>query len=177
MLTMAELTAHIDTFGATISRQPLRLAKYCPDVAAQPTSCFENVRRKVEQAGGMTQFGWMFNYRVVENIPGPGYLMAIHHAVWAAPDGMLIDVTPFHAHPLHHPLGPGRGVVFFLVDDAATLPEFAPLENRLYPLTSEQRLFDHIERLRKKEEEECRQIHERNKRENRGQNNYVQSSD
>ena len=161
---MSEVTNHIETFARTISRQPLRLAQYCPEPAAQPTNCFENVRRKVEQASGRMQFGWMFNYREVVEIPGPGYLIAIHHAVWLAPDGTLIDVTPFHSRHLHHPLGPGRGVVFFLVDDTAVLPEFAPLPSRFYPLSGEQRLTDHVERLRCDEEQKCREIHDENKR-------------
>ena len=160
---MSEVTKHIEAFGATIGHQPLRLAQHCPEGSAQPTSCFDNVRRKVQQAGGKVQFGWMFNYRVVEAIPGPGYLIAIHHAVWAAPDGTLIDVTPFHSNPLHHPLAPRRGVVFFLVDDTATLPEFAPLASRFYPLSGEQRLSDHVERLRRAEEQKCREIHDSNK--------------
>jgi hypothetical protein len=161
---MSEVSKHIETFAGTISRQPLRLARYCPEPAAQPTNCFENVRLKVEQANGRMQFGWMFNYREVVEIPGPGYLIAIHHAVWSAPDGTLIDVTPFHPDRPHHPLGPERGVVFFLVDDTATLPEFAPLPSRFYPLSGEQRLTDHVARLRFDEEQKCHEIQDENKR-------------
>jgi hypothetical protein len=91
----------------------------------------------------------MFNYRTVEAIPGAGYLIAIHHAVWAAPDGTLIDVTPFHSNPIHRPLAPSRGVVFFLADDTAILPKFAPLASRFYPLSGDQRLSDHVKRFEK----------------------------
>jgi hypothetical protein len=161
---MSDVTKHIETFARTISRQPLRLALYRPEPAAQPTSCFENVRRKVEQASGRMQFGWMFNYREVVEIPGPGYLIAIHHTVWSAPDGTLIDLTPFHSKRLHHPLAPRRGVIFFLVDDTAMLPEFAPLPSRFYPLRRDQRLTGHVERLRHDEEQKCRDLHDENKR-------------
>ena len=51
-------------------------------------------------------------------IPGPGYLIAIHHAVWRAPNGHLFDVTPFHPDPRHHPIAV-RGGTLFLLDDLA----------------------------------------------------------
>jgi hypothetical protein len=152
---------HIKEFAATISNQPLGLARYCPEVWGQPTKCFENVRRKVRQDSGRAQFGWMFHYRVVADIPVPGYLIAVHHAVWHAPSGYLIDVTPFHSETKHRPLSPG-GDVLFLVDDSATpvMTErlIVPRPSRFYPLSADERLITHVQRLIREEEQEWLQI-------------------
>jgi hypothetical protein len=154
---------YIKEFAATISNQPLGLARYCSEVWGQPTKCFENVKRKMQQDGGRARFGWMFHYRVVADIPGPGYLIAVHHAVWHAPNGHLIDITPFHPEPRHHPLSPG-GDVLFLVDDRVTPVTrerlIAPLPSRFYPLSADERLITHVQQLVREEEQECRQIYE-----------------
>jgi hypothetical protein len=34
-------------------------------------------------------------------LPGRGYLIAVNHAVWHAPDKKLTDVTPFDSDPKH----------------------------------------------------------------------------
>ncbi len=154
---------HIKEFAATISNQPLGLARYRPEVWGQPTKCFENVKRKVQQDAGRARFGWMFHYRVVADIPWPGYLIAVHHAVWHAPNGYLIDITPFHPEPKHSPLSSG-GDVLFLVDDSATPVTrerlIAPRPSRFYPLSADERLITHVQQLVLKEEQECRQIYE-----------------
>src|SRR5262249_879898 len=50
-------------------------------------------------------------------IPEAAYLFLTHHAVWHAPDGRLVNVTPY-PDPKHHPLpGPGSDILF-LVDDS-----------------------------------------------------------
>ena len=110
--------AGIHRFARTISDQPLGLAKYAPEPWADIRLCFENARRKAEQSGGEALFGWMFQQKLVRAIPGPGYLIAIHHAVWRAPNGYLFDVTPRHPDPQHHPLAV-LGDTLFLVDDLA----------------------------------------------------------
>ena len=61
----------------------------------------------------------MLHYRVVEDIPGPGYLIAVHHAVWHSPTGELVDVTPLHDNPKHQPISQGGDVLLFLVDTNA----------------------------------------------------------
>ena len=159
-----ELDPHdgIRAFASTISRQPLGLAAHRPEAWGQPTRCFENAMRKAELSGGAARFGWMFHYRLVAKIPGPGYLIASHHAVWHAPDGHLVDVTPFHDDPKHHPLTPGDGILF-LVDDAAR-PVVSgnlvgPLPLRFFPLSDDNRLAEHIERLRDQEDRKCRDIY------------------
>jgi hypothetical protein len=151
MLRKPELIRHIETFALSITGQPLRLARHRPEAWGQLRTCFDNVRRKVEGAGGSALFGWMFLYRRVVELSGPGYLIAVNHAVWRAPDGELIDVTPFHADPNHHPVGPSRDVVFFLTD-AAAAPVIAALPSRFYALSRDEAMARHVQRLREEEE-------------------------
>ena len=117
--------------------------------------------RKIQRDGGHCKFGWMFNHRFVVEIPGPGYLIAVHHAVWHAPNGCMVDVTPFHHDPKHRPLAPG-GDVLFLVDDCAepvtTDKVIAPLPSRFKALSDEERLVAHVQRLTLEERETCLQI-------------------
>jgi hypothetical protein len=55
----------------------------------------------VQQSGGGVLYGWMFHYRETAALAGQGYVLAVNHAVWHAPDKKLIDVTPFDHHPHH----------------------------------------------------------------------------
>jgi len=117
---------------------------------------------KVKRCGGRERFGWMFHYRVVPEIDGLGYLIAVHHAVWHAPDGCLIDVTPFHADEKHHPIT-AAGDVLFLVDDQAE-PLFihnqlAPLPSKFHALCADARLIAHVEKLRIDEQSACQRIY------------------
>jgi hypothetical protein len=105
------IKAHIDAIAPTISSQPLGLAYHRAEIWADASRCFENVSRKVSRDGGRTQFGWTFHHRFVKEIPGPGYLFLTHHAVWNAPDGRLIDVSPY-PDPKHQPLAPGGSTLF-----------------------------------------------------------------
>ena len=154
---------HMEEFARTISKQQLGLAYYLPEDWGQPTRCFENVWRKVQPNGARARFGWMFHYRIVADIPELGYFIAVHHAVWHAPEGHLIDVTPFHSEPKHHPIAPG-GDVLFLVDDSATpiIKEkiVAPRSSRFYPLSNDERLPVHLQSLIHNEEQELRDIYE-----------------
>jgi hypothetical protein len=57
---------------------------------------------------------------------------------------------------------PGGGILF-LVDDAAppvfTDKVMAPLPSRLFPLSSEDRLVDHVRRLEEEERQACQRIY------------------
>lgn len=132
-----DVQVHLKAFARTISSEPLGLAVHRPEAWAKPTRCFENANHQAQRRGGRVLFGWMFHYRVVAHIPGPGYLIAVHHAVWHAPTGELIDVTPFHDDPKHHPISPG-GDVLFLVDTkaqpVAVNSAIAPMPSRHYAL-------------------------------------------
>src|ERR1700722_11135029 len=163
MITESDLRKHIQAFAATISRQQLGLALYRPEKSRQPTRCFENVDRKVQEDAGRAQFGWMFHHRQVIDIPESDYLIAVHHAVWNAPNGYLIDVTPFHPDMKHRPVAPG-GDVLFLVDDSAvpfkTDRLMAPLPSKISPIGNGERLLSHVQRLSREEEQNCRMIYE-----------------
>ena len=159
----AILQAGIDRFAKTFSRQPLSLAKYAPEPWADIRLCFENARRKADQSGGRTQFGWMFQHKLVQAIPGHGYLIAIHHAVWHAPDGYLFDVTPRHPDPQHHPLAP-HGDTLFLVDDLAqpmgSGAVIGPRPTKFFALDDDDaQLVSHVQRLRASEEQHCRDLY------------------
>jgi hypothetical protein len=91
------------------------------------------------------------------------YLFATHHAVWHAPEGWLIDVTPFHEDPRHHPHG-WNGNVLFLMDDAA-FPvviggQMTALPLRYFALGDDPRLVEYVEGLRQEEERKCRELYE-----------------
>jgi hypothetical protein len=151
----------ITAFAATISGQRLGLAKHNPEPWGQQRRCFENVSRKVLQDGGCGQSGWIFQYKYLADDASLGYLIAIHHAVWHAPAGQLVDVTPFKS--TDHPICPD-GSVLFLVDDAAPPVSndkvaMAPLPCRFFALSAEERLLQHVKQL---EEEERLAIRRRN---------------
>ena len=153
---------HVKVFARAISQGPLGLALYWPQSWAQPTRCFENATRQAEQQGGRALFGWMFHYRVVADIAGPGYLIAVHHAVWHAPTGQLVDVTPFHADPKHHPIAPG-GDVLFLVDSearpVAVGSNITARPSRFHAIDLNERLVAHVNRLQEEENEACRKLY------------------
>jgi hypothetical protein len=158
----AILKAGIGRFAKTISSQPLGLTNYAPESWADIRRCFENAWRKADQDGGHARFGWMFQHKLVEAIPGPGYLIAIHHAVWCAPSGYLFDVTPLHPDPRNHPLAPG-GDTLFLVDDLAQPVRsgrmIGPRPSQFFALDDDAQLAGHVQRLRAAEEEHCRRLY------------------
>jgi hypothetical protein len=113
-----EVIRRIQIVARGLSSSSLREAPSVPDPSARPNECFSNAERRALQAGGAQQVGWMFRYCDVAALPGPGYLLVIHHAVWRAPDGSLIDVTP-HPDPKYQPITTASGAVLFLPDDRA----------------------------------------------------------
>jgi hypothetical protein len=79
----------IDNVARSISRRPIGLARHKPEPSAEPSRCFENVGRMVEQkkAAAFSTVGpFMFDLpRIFRD-----------QAVWhAPPKGELIDVTPY----------------------------------------------------------------------------------
>ncbi len=158
MVKIKEVFDRIRAIAPRISNEPLAGARHEPDTSALPTQCFSNAQRKAQQAGGGVLFGWMFNYREVVALPGPGYLIGVNHAVWRAPDNKLIDVTPFHSDPKHHPIVVNGNAVLFLIDSTAT-----PLRNEhvglalpswFFPLTHDEAMAAHVAELESKELEE-----------------------
>lgn len=155
------IIARIEAVAPTISHQELGLVYHRPEQWAEPSQCFENAARKVRQDSGRTQFGWTFHHRLVEAFCGPGYLFATHHAVWHAPDGRLVNVTPY-PDAKHYPLPRPGGDILFLVDDKAqpivTDKLVAPLPLRFFPLSDEDGLVAYVKQLNDDEQEKCRRI-------------------
>src|SRR5437763_4646975 len=103
---------------------------------------------------------------VVANIPGPGYVIAVPHALWHTPNGYLIDITPFHPEPKHRPLSSGGDVLFLVGDRAMPVTTgrlVAPRPSRFYPLSADERLITYVSELVRKEEQDYRQIYEDSK--------------
>jgi hypothetical protein len=151
MVTPAELFACIKAFAPRISSEPLSGAAHAPDASAQPTQCFANAQRKAQTDGGQVLCGWMFNYREVASLPGPGYVIAVNHAVWLAPDKRLIDVTPFHGDPKHHPIVVNGNAVLFLVDTSASPLSSGhnglPLPSWFFAITADKAMAAHVTKL------------------------------
>lgn len=156
------LEAGINSAASTVSRQPLGLVYHLPENWAHASRCFENVSRKVAEAGGRIRNGWTFHHRFVERIPGPGYLFLTHHAVWHAPDGRLINVTPYPDR-IHFPLPRPDSDFLFLVDDNAepvrTERLMAPLPLRFFALTAEKEIVTYVNELNEMEQKQCATIY------------------
>jgi hypothetical protein len=117
------LTASPAAGASGIISIPLR-----PEPWAEFRHCFANVARKVRQAGGSVQLGWLWGLDPADE----GLLLAAHHAVWKSPTGDLLDITP---------APPGfmvDGSVRFEPDDQALPAKYpgcivgVPLPNRYY---------------------------------------------
>jgi hypothetical protein len=152
----------LKVFAVTISSQPMGLAYHRPEPWAGVLRCFANAAEKVRrERRGKVCYGWTFHDRIAE---GKGiYLFATHHAVWRAPEGWLVDVTPFHEDPNHHPHG-WDGSVLFLMDDAA-LPvvidgEMTALPLRYFAVGDDLRLVEYVDGLRREEERKCGELYE-----------------
>jgi hypothetical protein len=155
MTTLKEAIDRIQAIAPRISSEPLAGARHAPEASASPTQCFSNAQRMAQQAGGGVLYGWMFQFREVAALPGRGYLLAVNHAVWHAPDKKLIDVTPFHSDPRHHPIVVNGDAVLFLIDSTAT-----PLRNEhvglalpswFFPLRDDEAVAAHVAKLASKE--------------------------
>lgn len=108
----------IQAIAPTVSTGNIWRARQEPESWAEPRRCFENVWRKIELDGGRAAYGWTFLHRYTEHVPGSGYLLLTHHAVWHAPNKKLIDVSPYPVDR-DRPLGP-EGTTMFLADEMAT---------------------------------------------------------
>ena len=162
MLTTAQVDQGIQTFAKSINQQVAGLAIHRPEDWAKPTMCFDNVIRKVSLSGGKGVSGWMFQFRVPSDMSHTGYLIAIHHAVWANVKGYLFDITPFHGDPQHHPITVRDGVIF--LPDLTAPPVYignfvSPLPSRFFPLTDDPCLLKHVTGLREKEETKCSEMY------------------
>lgn len=164
MLSNDELVSAINRFAASLSNQPLGLACHQPEEYSQHTKCFENAMTKMSRNGGRVQFGWIFSHRYPSHIPqSSGYLMATHHAVWHSPDGSLVDVTPMHPDPKHHPFRP-NGSILFQVDSSAepvVIGKYmAPLPILFFPLGNDNTIISYVKTLNQREQDSCKEMYE-----------------
>jgi hypothetical protein len=146
----------IQRFAAEIGGERLGLVVHRPEHWAKPLRCMENVLEKMERDGGCGLFGWIFHLRFAEGLGH--YLLATHHAVWHSPDGVLIDVTPFHAEERHQPILE-RGDVLFLVHRSATPVQrghvSAPLPLKFFAVTESEEMRAYVIHLTAAEEQKC----------------------
>ena len=149
-VTLMDVFNRIQAIAPQISRDPLSGARHAPESWATTTQCFANAERKAIEAGGTMLPGWFFHFRDVATLPGRSYIIAVHHAVWLAPDKKLIDVTPFHSDPKHRPLVVNGDAVLFLVDqDAVPLKSATAglaLPSWFFPMTDDRDLAVHVAR-------------------------------
>lgn len=155
------IQARIEAVARLIGGQHLGLAVHAPEPFAETARCFENVAHKVFRDGGRTMFGWTFHHRRIEDIPGPGYLFLTHHAVWHAPDGRLVDVTPY-PEPQHKPLRASDGIIFLADREAKPIRKgniIAPRPLRFFGLNQDERLAAHVAMLEAQERATCEAIY------------------
>lgn len=159
MIDEEMLKRAIERIAATIGGGPLGLALHRPEQQARSNRSFRNVADKVLYDGGAPVHGWTFAYRHGGDIPGEGYLLAEHHAVWHSPDGRLVDVTPYR-HAALRPISPGEDTLF-LVDRAAVPAvigkRFIPLPARAFALSEEPALVAYVAALNRRAEEAWRE--------------------
>lgn len=150
MITQSKFIEKVLDFAYTISSQQLGFVIHQPEPDARSVSCFHNVWEKIDRDGGNICFGWIFTYKV--NLSFGDYLIAIHHAVWGAPDNRLVDVTPYTEA--------SRPYVFddhtlFLIDTSAkpigTKELILPLQTKFSPLSDDLGLQEYVKELVEKE--------------------------
>ena len=152
MITAEEFDKALKNFAKTISSQQLRLIYYRPDKDSMPTDCIENVKRFVESNGGSVKYGWTFNHRVSPQYGD--YLFATHHAVWLDTNGILIDITPFHAEEKHQPMTIEGSIMFLLDDNAQPIKRgryLIPRPLKYYPILKNKELKEYLEIQRAEE--------------------------
>lgn len=151
-ISIQEKDKAIADFANTLSMQGLMVILHTPLPDAQQTHCMENVLSKIKESGGRTQFGWTFNHRTSTRFGH--YLFATHHAVWVNTENILVDITPFHHDPLHHPVTVNNNLLFLLDDNAKPIAKEQydiPLPLKFYAIESNLKLKEYIKSLQEKE--------------------------
>lgn len=150
MRTIAITKDMIEGVARQVSGQQIGLVVHKPEPWAEATNCFRNAERKVREAGGRVQYGWTFHHRLAEKLPGlPLYLYVTHHAVWHAPDGRLIDVTPY-PDDRHKPYSSGDSPLFLLDDNAKPVMaggQPAPLPLRFFAIDDTPGLAEYVDEM------------------------------
>jgi hypothetical protein len=152
MISNNQLDIFLEKFAKTINNHRIGLVYHNTAPEAIATNCFDNVFKFIRIHGGNIKFGWTFNHRV--NAEYGDYLFATHHAVWHAPNGNLIDITPFHGEVKHHPITANSNVLFLLDDMAQPIKldgVLIPLPLKYFPILDDEKLKAYIETLNEKE--------------------------
>lgn len=144
---------HLDQFATEINGGHIGLIQIMQENWAKPLRCYNNVRNKIIQSGGMEVFGWTFLSKRSKN---GDYLIAQHHAVWGSPDRNIIDVTPYLDE--HYPLAMNGNLLFLMDLDVQPIiinGVFAPTPSKFYPITKSDEMNEYISELKGKEIDEC----------------------
>lgn len=125
---------HIDKVVKTFQRSipgttPPVYVPIRPRADSIENDCFENVRRQMAEAGGDIVHGWR-----IYDCPGL-FLEAEFHAVWKAPDGRRVDVSP--------PPEKGTERIVFFPDPMRTF-EGEPVPSRRWPLVQMRELREYF---------------------------------
>lgn len=101
--------------------------------------CFENVKKRVQEAGGSIQYGWhIWEWPAV-------MLEAEFHSVWISPDGSLIDVSPqpskfskvlFLPDPVRIYQGRRVNNIRMALSDDPSVHEFIEVNDRIFEETN-----------------------------------------
>jgi hypothetical protein len=93
---------------------------------------------------------------------GQSYVFITHHDVWHAPNGTLVNVTPYPGDK-HYPLpAPGQDFVFAVDATAtpiATKSGAVSLPLRFYAIGDDERLAAYVKKLNKEEQEKYRNLY------------------
>ena len=149
-MSSTEINTELQTFCKSITGSDPITVRYQTEPWARTNYCFANVNRKIGESGGEGQLGWQFGQIPIGTTPG--VIIAVHHQVWKSPSGELIDITPCVASTLRS----GQGL-FFLPDDAATLPRPFGYEigvsrpKKVYPLATTAKVKKIVEATRLEE--------------------------
>lgn len=142
----------IESFGKSISSETFGLIYHRPEKESIATDCISNVIHHVQIYGGTAIYGWYFIHR--ESVKFGNYLIATHHAVWRAPNGNLIDITPFHEELKHQPLTLQGSILFQVNTNAKPIKQgkfLIPRPSKFYPILKSEELKKYIKTLEEQE--------------------------
>jgi hypothetical protein len=122
------LHSYVKDFCQTISSEQLVYIPIKDEKGNTENECIWNVRHQVEKSGGDVVLGWNISewYGIM--------LEASFHAVWRAPSGELIDLTPNEANKDKTLFLPNKELVY----------EEKQIDSILHPLISDSRLDEFI---------------------------------
>jgi hypothetical protein len=89
---LTAMTAVATDFAAQMGCEAPRPVERLPESGCQVADCHANVQKKVHFHGGRAVWGWHFTLNSAD--PNQGRVDAVFHAVWEAPQGDLINITP-----------------------------------------------------------------------------------